>query len=294
MSSSTQHHPDTPAFTALLDAHVRWQDFEQMSALGTLSLSNVAEHDEPARLSIPTSAALAFIMSYPYIDIADLAEDERICPICKDPYHHLSDRTKDRKVKVAQRMPCGHYLCDHCICKWLSPFEQSNNNTCPFDRRVLFPKLLDFLNTEGMQGRADLIDWLNGARGRHPEGAERDPTGGLKVRLVEGRIGEAFEELEVDRFNADTLLQSKISAREIDAAVLSAYHRELLQFEHRLTTIEAVANSIEGHMQVFTLQARLQRMAEGLARDRGNVQEIWDALKGLGEGKVAEGSEESR
>lgn len=39
--SLSQHHPDTPAVNALLDAFARWQDFEHMSAQGTLNLSNV-------------------------------------------------------------------------------------------------------------------------------------------------------------------------------------------------------------------------------------------------------------
>ena len=52
--------------------------------------------------------------------------------------------------------------------------------------------------------------------------AEREETAGLKAELVERRLGEAIEELEVDQFKAETLMQSRINAREIDAAVQSA------------------------------------------------------------------------
>lgn len=287
--SSSQNHPEAPAFTSLLDAYNRWQDFEQLSARRFLCLSNVPEHGERAHVSVPTSAALAFIMTCPYIDVPALPEDERICPICKDPYHHLSDRVKDDKLQVAQRLPCRHYLCNHCLYKWLDPFDESNNNTCPFDRRVLFPKLPHFLNTEGMQQRADLVDWFNEARERHPRGSERDQTAGLKLMLVERRLGEAIEELDLDFITADPLMtQPRISAPEIDAAVLFDYGQELLNFEHRLSTIGAIALIMAGYMPVSTLLARLQGMSMRLARVRANVQGIWNAKIELG-GQVAEG-----
>ena len=83
------------------------------------------------------------------------------------------------------------------------------------------------------------------------------------MMLVERRLGEAVEELEVDRCMTDTSMQSKVSAREFDAAVLSTCQ----QFEHRLITIGAIASSMEGHMQVLVFQERLQHMTERLARD---------------------------
>ncbi|CAD6585555.1 MAG: hypothetical protein ASARMPRED_002191 [Alectoria sarmentosa] len=264
--SPPQSRPDTPAFNALLDAFARWQDFGQMSTQGSISLSNVPGNDEHAHRSVTISASLDFIMSCPYIDVRDFPEDERNCPVCTDPYHDLSDRERDRDrdLKVAQRLPCGHHLCNHCLYKWLDPFEWSNNNTCPFDRRVLFPKFPHFLNTEGLQERLDLVDWFNEARGRQPLGVERDQTKGMKAMLVERRLGEAIEELEVDRVRANTLMQVSHSAREINDAVPFAFHRELLQIEHRLTTTRAIADSMEGHRQILTLRARLQHLAERL------------------------------
>lgn len=228
-------------------------------------------------------------MTCPYIDVPDLPKDERNCPVCFDPYHHLSDRVRDDEAKVAQRLPCGHYLCNHCLCKWLDPFEESNNNTCPFDRSVLFPQLPHFLDTEGIQGRVDLVDWLNGARGRHPVGAERDRTAGVKAMLVERRLEEAIEELELDRCKADSLMQSGISACEMDAAGLFAHRRELLLFERRLTMVGAIAHSMEERMRLSTLRARLQRMTERQARDLGTVQGMWDAMNELGGGEIARG-----
>ncbi|KAF6222955.1 hypothetical protein HO133_001006 [Letharia lupina] len=67
-------------------------------------------------------------------------------------------------------------------------------------------------------------------------------------------------------------LLSRTSAREIDDTVLFAYDRELLQFEHRLTTIGAIADSMEGHMQISTFQVRLQQMIETLASDGAKLQ----------------------
>ena len=248
--SSPQNHPDKPAFTALLDVYTRWQDFEQTSAQGTSRPGNDSGYDEHAHLPIPKSAPLDFIMSCPYIDIPDIPDDERSCPICTDPYHHLSDRAREPDLKIAQRLPCGHYLCGYCLYRWLDPFAQSNNNTCPFDRRVLFPKFAHFLSTEGIQQRLDLVDWFHQVRGRPPAGDERDLTLCLKLMLVQRRLGEAVDELEVDGCSIDSLMQSSVSAHVFDAEFLSACQ----QFEHRLNAIEAISNSLKGHMQALVFR----------------------------------------
>ena len=76
--------------------------------------------------------------------------------------------------------------------------------------------------------------------------------------LVERRLGEAVDELEVDRLKADTLMQSNVgAAREIDATALSACRRELQQIEDRLATIRAIADSLERRVRVSTLQVPL-------------------------------------
>lgn len=80
-------------------------------------------------------------------------------------------------------------------------------------------------------------------------------------------------------------MQSRLSAREIDDTVLFAYDRELLQFEHRLTTIGAIADSMEGHMQISTFQVRLHQMIETLASDGAKLQGIWDVMNELREGR---------
>ena len=187
-----------------------------------------------------TSPPLAFIITCPYIDVQDIPNDERNCPICTEPYHHLSDRANDRGVKAAKRLPCKHHPCHDCSDGWLNPFAKSNNNTCPLDRKILFPKLALSQTTEGIQQRLDLFDLFDGVRGRQLLGAERDETAGLKAELVERRPGVAIEELEVDHFTAETLMQSRINARKIDAAVPSARLQELQQFGHRLATIKAI------------------------------------------------------
>lgn len=107
--------------------------------------------------------------------------------------------------------------------------------------------------------------------------------------LVERRLEEAIEELELDRCKADSLMQSGISACEMDAAGLFAHRRELLLFERRLTMVGAIAHSMEERMRLSTLRARLQRMTERQARDLGIVQGMWDAMNELGGGEIARG-----
>ena len=281
MSLPPPQYP-TPAITALLNAYKGWLAFDQTSAQTTPSPYNVSKHANHVHNPGPPSAALAFIQSCPYIDLADIPEYERKCPICYDPYHPLSElrkmlqEKKDENIIFAQRMPCGHHMCNSCLYNWLDPLDQRNNNTCPYDRRVLFPKLLP--GTEGLQQRVDLIDWIYGIRGQPPAGEERRKTSALKASLVEGRLGEAITESEVHL----GLMQFTITnACKIGDAVLSAYlhelMQELLQFERRLEEIENIAISLGAKMPMSTFRMRLQHLGEALARMKGNVYELMGA-----------------
>ena len=93
-------------------------------------------------------------------------------------------------------------------------------------------------------------------------GDERSRTSELKARLVEGRLGEAISESEVDLRS----LHSRITnACEIDNL------QELQQFVHRLTAIEKIATSLEEHMSISAIRVRLQHVVQELAR----VQEMF-------------------
>ena len=283
--SSPQPQPLTPAITAiaaLQNAYTGWQDFKQTSAQFTPSPHNVPNDANHASNPAPPSAALAFIQSCPYIELADIPEHERNCPVCFAPYHPLSalgkppHAKKEENIIIVQRMPCGHYMCNSCLYKWLDPLDERSNNTCPYDRRVLFPKLLP--GTEGLQQRVDLIDWIYSIRGQPPAGDERDRTSELKASLVEGRLGEAIRESEVHL----GLMQFTITnAWKIGNAVLFAYlqelTQELLQFEHRLTEIENIANPLGEKMPLSTFRVRLQYLVEEVAGMKGNVYELLGA-----------------
>lgn len=137
-----------------------------------------------------------------------------------------------------------------------------------------------------MQQRADLVDWFNEARERHPAGDERDQTRALKALLVERRLGDAIGELERDCVTADTLMmQQRIDIREIDAAVVRAHDRELRHLEYRLSTIGGIAVVLAGFMPVSVIQARVHDMSVRLARDRAKVQHLWNAVIVLGDGQ---------
>ena len=83
--------------------------------------------------------------------------------------------------------------------------------------------------------------------------------------LVGRRFEEAIEELEADELKADTLILMRLNnVQEIDAA---CRRQELQLLEHRLMTLEAIARSMEGHVQISTIQARLQHVKELFARD---------------------------
>ena len=281
--SSPQLQPLTAAITALRKAYTGWQAFEQALARTTPSPDNAPNHVNHAHNSVPPSAALLFIQSCPYIDLADIPVHERNCPVCFDPYHPLSElgkspqEKKDENIIFVQRMPCGHYMCNSCLYNWLDPLDQRNNNTCPYDRSVFFPKFLP--GTEGLQQRVDLIDWIYSVRGQPPAGDERCKTSELKARLVEGRLGEAIRESEV---NLGLMQFTVTNAWTIGNAVPFAYlqelMQELLQFEHRLAEIASIANSLGEKMPISTFRVRLQHLVEELARIKGNVYELLGAL----------------
>ncbi|XPS67836.1 hypothetical protein M3J09_000132 [Ascochyta lentis] len=54
------------------------------------------------------------------------------CPICKEPYSSSSP-----PILLPE---CGHIFCQPCITAWFNSGLE-NANTCPLDRRVLFPCL---------------------------------------------------------------------------------------------------------------------------------------------------------
>ena len=99
----------------------------------------------------------------------------------------------------------------------------------------------------------------------------------LRTTLVERRLGEAIEELELDALRAETLiLESKFSDKvgEMDTA---APHLEGLEdLKHRLSTIATIADSLVGHERLSAgahaldelsgLRERLQWVADRIAR----------------------------
>ena len=88
-------------------------------------------------------------------------------------------------------------------------------------------------------------------------GDERSRTSELKARLVEGRLGGAIGESEVDL----GLMHFRITnACEIDNL------QELQHLVHRLTTIEKIATSLEEHMSISAIRVRLQHVVQELAR----------------------------
>ena len=80
--------------------------------------------------------AEAFLKSLPLVSLKDLSEDNKDCLICLESY---SDPRKNSEVPV--RLPCNHVMGKDCLQRWLrSSDSNSNNNTCPMCRTVLFQR----------------------------------------------------------------------------------------------------------------------------------------------------------
>ena len=136
--------------------------------------------------------------------------------------------------------------------QWLEPFGANNNNTCPFDRRVLFPKLAPLFNTEGIEQRVELLDWLTATQNWQLQVANRRLIAKLKAAmnatLVERRLGEAIEELELDVLRAEILMsESNFSNRVGQMNAAAPHSGGLKNIRHRLSIIMTITESLEGH-----------------------------------------------
>ena len=103
-----------------------------------------------------TAGAAKYLAELQSVAINDLAEDGRICGICREPYN--TDEDPEQACKVGH---CGHVLGRTCLSKWVTPAGSRPNNTCPLCRAVLFeadpPDLSDAFDVNDID-RVFLLD----------------------------------------------------------------------------------------------------------------------------------------
>ena len=78
-----------------------------------------------------TAEATTFLEGLPVVPLHDLAEDNRDCNICQEPYATGCESD-------VVRLPCGHIFGKLCISTWLTKDAGPANSTCPMCRTVLF------------------------------------------------------------------------------------------------------------------------------------------------------------
>lgn len=93
----------------------------------------------PEELRIPGPAAFAFVESLELLEPSKLPEDSRECPICVQPYRLVSEQMQNNRTCVAVRLPCKHVVGKWCLLKWVNPFDDVNNNQCPYVGGNLLP-----------------------------------------------------------------------------------------------------------------------------------------------------------
>jgi len=195
--SGTEDTADLPALTSLLVAFQRWQKEEDFvedwnerieSAKRTLGI-HIPQPDP-----VPPPAALAFVARLPLIDLADLPKNRQDCEICGEKFHSLQENWKDPRDECAARLPCGQLIGRYCLAAWIDPYDERNNNTCPYCRRELFDKLPDQGTLSGLQARVAMYDWINQKMVGPPPPGQREYLREVTEQIVWVEIEDAYFE----------------------------------------------------------------------------------------------------
>lgn len=93
-------------------------------------------HTDEQPSSIPPALVVTFLQTLPLVDPADLEDESRDCPVCREPFSPTSDRDHPDGPKL---LPCNYVIGSACIEEWVS----RGHNSCPLCRApVLDPDLL--------------------------------------------------------------------------------------------------------------------------------------------------------
>lgn len=236
MSLSRNVPGDAPALARLMNAFNRWHQEDLPNEPITLSLLHA---HLPGPLPVP--AAVAFLNALPLLDLVDIPEDNRTCEICTAPYHSLAELSAtNHSVEAAIRTPCGHLFGNHCLCRWLDPFEESKRNTCPYCRRAFFDKLPEEDTVEGMQARVDIFEWIEQNTKRKSSLTDKARIKRYTKLIVRSRLEAARVELRLDR--------SRITAN------LPPLHGNLSPVLRHLSVRETVLNIMEDQLESSRLR----------------------------------------
>lgn len=218
----------TPAFAKLLKAFDSLLDYEDALAGKNQGPSNV-----PLRNNDEVPIPPAFILSggCEEVDLPDIPLDSRTCLVCFDSYHTIAAHLANDELIVAKRLPCGHLLCDLCLAKWFCPLN-TDNNTCPYCRAEMFPKVPSTGMVEGVQARCDSYTWLAKLE-------DENETVPLSLRVMERKWKRC---LVTARGHTATVEIAADRAQEMRA------HKARLSRDHVSHDIERIRQQVEAEL----------------------------------------------
>ena len=119
----------------------RIQSVERILFNDARSFNSIADYERDIQSGSPLAAeppdatvnAAKYLSELQPVALKDLAEDGRICAICRETYN--TDEDPEHACKVGH---CGHVLGRTCLSKWVMPTGSRPNNTCPLCRAVIF------------------------------------------------------------------------------------------------------------------------------------------------------------
>jgi len=273
-----------PALRSLIKAFNRWQkeepydqDRTHAQTLVRRALDLVLDSGEEIR--IPEPAAFAFITSLQPLEPSELPAESGECQICVQAYRPLSDQAINIKICVAVRLPCNHIFGKWCILKWINPFDELNNNSCPCCRREFFSKFHDIDTIEGLQEQVDLVDWCAQNLTRVSSVREKRVIAGwtksiVSICLQEGRQ-ELYNDIRRRQFDNEGSYEEQLLSSQPNPS------RSLMELQLR----EALMDGI-GH------QVRISDLREEIAADQAQLRVVNEYLRQNDQENAAREAEE--
>lgn len=228
---------------------------EQIDQLDTEDLP-----DEEARPTLLSSAG-RLLESLPVINLDDLQDDSRSCPVCQEafPGEDLSE------VDTPVMLHCNHIIGRACIERWIL----GDHNSCPLCRAAIFephllpaptmeeelePRLLEFPPIDPHQeerSQENSAEWVLNAR-EHSMQILRRQVYGPHAATGDNEAALAEPDILPAQANEEAGESGLLVTREVESEFL-AFEREDVEQRARFTQLRASPFSEERAVAMYTL-----------------------------------------
>lgn len=222
-----------------------------------------------------TANAAKYLAELQSVAINDLAEDGRICAICRESYN--TDENPEQACKVGH---CGHILGRTCLSKWVIPDGSRPNNTCPLCRAVLFegdpPDIPDAVNEDWLDEDEEHLSDLATIEDEEPHGAEQMINGRYANGLFDPAIVDVISSTQ-GRVAWDYVRTQRLERARAGIAQPSYMLSEYVLAYFRIFVFESnvgTSATISAGLSVSRIMGQLYvRLREDMERTAGPI--VW-------------------